>query len=190
MPMNRLLSHLLNHYFQSILYTIARCLDNKSPNKISTIELINDLRKYVVVKKLEDLHLNKLPKRHIEINELNCIQKLYELPHETLKKLGELQRIKNYDTLSKEDLIYALLRSENPNEDRYIAIITNNIDATILDNEIRAKINDIKETITRLGSILTNNEINKITKELYESLKKLNNTNRNTRLRKKQKEQM
>ena len=92
--------------------------------------------------------------------------------------------------MSKEDLIYALLRSENPNEDRYIAIITNNIDATILDNEIRAKINDIKETITRLGSILTNNEINKITKELYESLKKLNNTNRNTRLRKKQKEQM
>ena len=179
--------HLL---YRRELNTIARCLDIQSPNKISTIELINILRKYVVVKKLEDLHLNKLAKRHIEINELDRIQKLYELPHETFKKVGELQRIKNYNTLSKEDLIYALLRSENPNEDRYIASITTNIDATILDSEIRAKINDIKETITRLGSVLTNNEINKITKELYESLKKLNNTNRNTRLRKKQKEQM
>ena len=93
------------------LNTIVRCLDIKSPNKISTNELIDILRKYLVVKKLEDLHLNKLAKRHIGINELDRIQKLYELPHETLKKRGELQRIKNYNTLSKEDLIYTLLSS-------------------------------------------------------------------------------
>ena len=186
-----LIELLLSNYllYRRELNTIARSLDIKSYNKKSTNELLNNLRKYLVVKKLKDLHLNKFAKRHIRINELDRIQKLNELPHETLKKLGELQRIKNCNTSSKEDLIYALLRSENLNEDRYIASITNNIDTTIPGNEIRAKINDIKETLTRLGSILTNNERNRITKELYKSLKKLNNTNRNTRLRKKQKEQ-
>ena len=29
-----------------------------------------------------------------------------------LKKIAKLQRIKNYDTLAKEDLIYTLLRPE------------------------------------------------------------------------------
>ena len=45
---------------------------------------------------LEDLSLNNLVKRHIQVNELDQIQKLNELSHETLKKLEELQRIKNY----------------------------------------------------------------------------------------------
>ena len=107
-----------------------------------------------------------------------------------LKKLGELQRIKNYDTLTKENLIYALLRSQNPNEDNYIKHITSNINTTELDNEIRYTINDIKQLVTRLGDILTNKKRKEITKELYESLKKINNTNRNTKLRKRQKENL
>ena len=68
------------------LNTIARFLDIKSPNKISTNQLINNPRKYLVFKKFEDLHLNKLAKRHIQINELDRIQRLFELPYETLKK--------------------------------------------------------------------------------------------------------
>ena len=48
-------------------------------------------------------------------------------------------------------------------------------------------INYIRETVTRLGSIITNKERTKPTKELHETLKKINNANRNTRLRKKQK---
>ena len=86
-----------------------------------------------------------------------------------LKKLGEIQRIKNYDTLSKENLIYAPLKSQNPNEDNYINHITSDINTTELDNEIRAKINDTKQIVTRLGGILTNKNRKKITKELYES---------------------
>ena len=50
-------------------------------------------------------------------------------------------------------------------------------------------INTITETLTRLGSVTTNKERTKITKELYETLKNINNTNRNSRLRKTQKEQ-
>ena len=100
--------------------------------------------------------------------------------------------------------MYALLRSQNPNEDNYIKHITNDINITELDNEIRAKINDIKVIGTRLDNVLTKarREVvinkdgsksivtprNKITKELYESLKKLNDKKRNTRLRKSQKD--
>ena len=129
-------------------------------------------------------------KRHIQINELDRIQRLNELSHETLKKPGELQRIKNYNTLSKEDLLYALLKSKNPNDNNYITHIINTIHTSELDKETRAIIKNIREKVTRLGSILTNKESTKITKVLYESLKKINNTNRNTRLRKKQKERL
>ena len=89
-----------------------------------------------------------------------------------LKKLGELQRIKNYDTLSKENLIYALLRSQNPNEDNYINYIISNTNNTGLDNEIRAIINDTKQIVPKLGGMLTDKKRNAITKKLYESLKK------------------
>ena len=118
------------------------------------------------------MNLNKLAKRHIPINELGRIQKLNELSHETIKKPGELQRIKNYNALSKEDLINLSLRSKNPNEGNYILNIINRVDASDLDNEIKAMINYIRETVTRLGSIITNKERTKSTKELYETLKK------------------
>ena len=133
------------------------------------------------------MNLNKLGKRHIQINDLDRIQKLIKLSYETLKELVEPQRIKSYNTLSKEDLIYVLLRSKNSNEDNYISNIINRIDTSDLHNELRAMINYIRETVTRLGSIITNKERAKTTKELYETLKKINNANRNTRLRKKQK---
>ena len=118
---------LLSDYFlyRRELSIIARCLDIKSPKKLSTNELLYILRKYLVVKKLEDLNLNKLGKRHIQINDLDRIQKLIKLSYETLKELVEPQRIKSYNTLSKEDLIYVLLRSKISNEDNYISNIIN-----------------------------------------------------------------
>ena len=185
-----LIELLLSNYLlnKRQLNIIARNWDIKKPNKLSSNELVNIFRNYLTVKKLEELGLNTLKKRHIQIKELDRIQKLNELSHDVLKKLGELQRIKNYNTLSKENLIYALLRSQNPNEDNYVNHITSNINTTELDNEIRAKINDIKQIVTRLGGILTNKKRKEITKELYETLKKINNTN--TRLRKRQKENL
>ena len=66
---------------------------------------------------------------------------------------------------------------------------TTGFDASTLDNEIGLLINDTKQILTRLGNILTNKERNKMTKELYELLKRINNTNRNTRLRKKKKKE-
>ena len=76
------------------LNIIARCLDIKLPSKISTNELLYILRKYLVVKKLEDLNLNKLAKRHIQMNELDGIEKLNELSHETLKNWVNFKELK------------------------------------------------------------------------------------------------
>ena len=158
------------------LNIIARNLNIKKPHKLSLNSLINLFRQFLVTKKLDNLGLNKLLKRYVSLNELDPIQKLNELSHKSLKELGELQRIRNYDLLSKEDIIYSLLRSINANEDNYISSITSDLDTSILDNEIKAKIGEIKQLVTRLGNLLSNKEKNKIRKELYELLKKLNNT--------------
>ena len=176
-----LLNNLLN---KRELNIIARNLDIKKIHKLPSNSLINLFRQFLVAKKLNDLGLNKLSKRYISINELDRVQKLNELSHNTLKELGKLQQVRNHDSLSKEDLIYLLLRSQNSNVDNYISSITSDLETSSLDNEIRAKIDDIKQLVTKLGNILTNKEKNKITKELYDTLRRVNNTNKNTRLRK------
>ena len=79
-------------------------------------------------------------------------------------------------------------KSKNPNENNYISRITLNLGTSTLDDEIKAQIHDIKQLVLRLGNLLTNKERTKITKELNDTLKKVTNRNRNTRLRKKQKE--
>ena len=88
-----------------------------------------------------------------------------------LKKIAILRRIKDYDILSKESLIYPLLRSEkNLFEDNYMKRINHTTD-----DEIKAKINAIRVAVTKLGNIVTKEERNIIRKELHkiESKKRL-----------------
>lgn len=68
--------------------------------------LINLFRRYLVVRKLKKLNLNNLINRYISINDIERIKKLNKLSHSTFKKLAELQQVKNYDAMSKEDRIY------------------------------------------------------------------------------------
>ena len=165
----------------------AKNLKIKKRHKLWINLLLNLLRDFLIKKELHDLNLNKLSKRYISINELDRVRKLDELLHKTLKELGELQQVRNYDKLSKEDLIYSLLRSENPNEDKYITLVTSTFDTSMLDEEIKEEINNIKQTVSRFGNLLTNKERTKITKELHNILKKKNNNKeRNTRLRNRQ----
>ena len=83
-------------------------------------------------------------------------------------------------------MIYSVLRSENPNEDKYIALVASTFDTSRLDNEIKEKINNIKQVVSRLGNLLTNKERTKIA--LHNILKNVNNKDRNTRLRNRQKQ--
>ena len=65
--------------------------------------------------------------------------------------------------MSKEDLIYTLLRSEKIIlEDNYMKYINNNTD-----NELHARINSIRIAATKLSNILINEERNIIREELY-----------------------
>ena len=79
------------------------------------------------------------------------------------KSLQKLRRIKNYDELLKEDLIYTLLRTEeNILEDYYMKRISNTAD-----NEIRKNINIARERTAQLSNILTKEERRIIREELY-----------------------
>ena len=82
-----------------------------------------------------------------------------------LKKITLLRRIKNYDKLSAEDLIYTLLRLESDlMESNYEKYITNNTN-----DEIKSKINYIRILLSRLGNIITKDDRkNKLRKNLYE----------------------
>ena len=76
--------------------------------------------------------------------------------------------------MSKEDLIYTLLRSEKIIlEDNYMKYINNNTD-----NELHARINSIRIAATKLGNILINEERKIIREELY----RLENKKRFTRV--------
>ena len=91
-----------------------------------------------------------------------------------LKEIARLRRIKNYDNLTKEDLIFSLLKSEsNPAERNYMEYFNNSTN-----DEIKSKINDIRLILSRLGNIVTKNDRKKIKKELYE-IEKRNNLSDN-----------
>ena len=86
-----------------------------------------------------------------------------------------MKRIKNYDNLAKEDLIYSLLKSEgNPAERSYMKYFNNSTNDDSFVDEIKSKINDIMLIISRLGNIVIKKDKKKITKELYEIEKKQN----------------
>ena len=92
-----------------------------------------------------------------------------------LTGIARLRRIKNYDNLTKEDLIISLLKSEsNPVERNYMKYFNNstNDDDDTYDDKIKDKINDIRMILSKLGNMLIKNDRKKIKKELYEMKKK------------------
>ena len=78
-----------------------------------------------------------------------------------------MRRIKNYDNLTKEDLIFSLLKPEsNPMERNCMKYFNNSTSDDTYDDEIKSKINDIRLILSRLGNIVSDRKNFK--KELYE----------------------
>ena len=145
---------------------------------MSTEEFLNTLSRYDSRRKvntnrgtLSKINLKKIAKiQNISENELRKAEKLQNKSIDELQKIAGLRRIKNYDNLTKEDLIFSLLKSEsNPAERNYMEYFNN---STI--DEIKSKINDIRLILSRLGNIVTKNDRKKIKKELYEIEKRQN----------------
>ena len=151
---------------------IARSRGIKEPQNMSTEELLNALSRYDSKRKVKTNHkkllkmkLEKISKiQNISRNDLHKVTKLQDKSLDDLKKIAKLRRIKNYDNLSKEDLIYTLLRSESDLvESNYEKYINNNTD-----DEIKSKINNIRIILARLGNIITKNVRKKIKNDPYE----------------------
>ena len=92
--------------------------------------------------------------------------------------LLDWEELKDYDNLTKEDLIITLLKSEsNPVETNYMKYFDNSTSDDTYDYKIKSKIDGIR-IILRLGNVVTKNEKKlkrkKIKKELYEIEKKQN----------------
>ena len=154
------------------LNLIAKNRGIKDPHKMSIGDLINTLSRqdskretYSICRKFRKLNLNKfIKKQNISKNDLHKAKELHNMSIDNLKKIAILRRIKNYDNLSREDLIYTILRSESSLiENNYMKYINNNTN-----DKIKPKINNIRIILSRLGNIVTKDDTNKIREELYE----------------------
>ena len=129
-------------------------------------EVLKNLSRYDSKRKVKSNHrkllkikLEKIAKiQNISKNELSKAEKLQNKSIDELRGIARLRRIKNYDNLTKEDLIISLLKSEsNPAERNYMKYFNNSTN-----DEIKSKINDIRLILSRLGNILTKNDRKKI----------------------------
>ena len=157
---------------------IAKNRGIKEPEKMSTKELLGTLSRYDTKRKVNSnrrkilkMGLEKIAKKqNISKNELCKAEKLLDKSIDELKEIVRLRRIRNYDNLTKEDLIFSLLKSEsNPAERNYTRYFNNSTN-----DEIKSKINDIKLVLSRLGNIVTKNDRRKIKKDLYKIEQKRN----------------
>ena len=157
---------------------IAKNRGIKKPEKMSTKELLGTLSRYDTKRKVNSnrrkilkMGLEKIAKKqNISKNELCKAEKLLDKSIDELKEIVRLRRIRNYDNLTKEDLIFSLLKSEsNPAESNYTRYFNNSTN-----DEIKSKINDIKLVLSRLGNIVTKNDRRKIKKDLYKIEQKRN----------------
>ena len=105
------------------------------------------------------MKLEKIAKiENISKNEFRKAKKLQNKSIDELHGIAKLRGIKNYDNLTKEDLIFSLLKSESdPVERSYMKYFNNNTN-----DEIKGKINYIRIILNRLGNIITKNERKKI----------------------------
>ena len=140
---------------------IARSRGIKETQNMFTEELLNALSRYGSKRKVKTNHkklvkmkLEKISKiQNISRNNLHKVTKLQDKSLDDLKKIAKLRRIKNYDNLSKEDLIYTLLRSESDLvESNYEKYMNNNTN-----DQIKSEINNIRIILARLGNIITKN---------------------------------
>ena len=147
---------------------IAKNIGIKEPQNISIEELLNTLSRYdsrLKVKsnrrKLLKIKLEKIAEiQNISRNELCTAEKLQNKSIGELQEIAKLRRIKNYDNLTKEDLIFSLLKSEsNPAERNYMEYFNNSTN-----DEIQSKINDLRLILSRLGNIATKNNRKKTKK--------------------------
>ena len=127
---------------------IAKNRGIKEPQNMSTEELLDTLSRYDSRRKVKSnrrkllkIKLEKIAKiQNISKNELNKAEKLQNKSIDELWGIARLRRIKNYDNLTKEDLIISFLKSEsNPLERNYMKYFNNSNGDDTYDDKIKYK---------------------------------------------------
>ena len=77
--------------------------------------------------------LKKIGKRqNLSNNDIKKVKQLNELTIHGLKTIAKLREIKNYNKLTRKDLIYTLLRSEEaPQENIYLRYLENALNSEL-----------------------------------------------------------
>ena len=166
-------------FTQKELNLIAKNRGIKKPQNMSTEELIDTLSRYDTKRKVNSNH-RKILKMGLEKiatiqnnskKDLSMAEKLQNKSIDELRGIARLRGFKNHDDLTKEDLIFRLLKSEsNPIERSYRKYFNNSTS----NDEIKSKINDIRLILSWLGNIVTKKYRKEIKKELYETEKEQN----------------
>ena len=117
------------------LITKAKKLGIKDSHKLSTKKLLNKINRYNISKKVTRLLREKIGERpNITKSDQDKALELYSLSLSNLKNLVKLRRIKNFRELTKDDLIYRLLRSEKVlQENNYLKYINNTTNSDLRD---------------------------------------------------------
>ena len=148
---------------------------------MSTKQLLDTLSRYdakskvnINRRKIFQMGLEKIAKiQNISENELRKTENLQSKSIDKLREIARLRGFKKLDDLTKEDLIFRLLKSEsNPVERSYMKYFNNSTSDDTYDDEIKSKINDIRLILSRLGNIVTKKYRKDVKKELYEIEKK------------------
>ena len=142
---------------------IQNIFKNLLQNKImhiakKTNPLRNALAHVKKRKRLFEKRLKKIAKmQNLSHNEFNQIAEMRGLSPDELEQIAKIRRIKNYEKMTKEELIISLLKSKQS-----IAELFNN--NNLYDNEI----SDIRRILSKLRDILTKKNRKEIKVKLYE----------------------
>ena len=142
---------------------IQNIVKNIFQNKIEQIKKNTNLLQNILphvkkTKRLFEKGLKKIAKmQNLSQNELNQIAEMRDQSRDELERIAKIRRIKNYEEMSKEELIISLLKSKQS-----IAELFNN--NNLYDN----KISDIRRILNRLRDILPKRYRKEIKKKLYE----------------------
>ena len=110
-------------------------------------------------KLLSTLHESECNFENISQNGLERIAKMQNLLQNELEQIAKMRRIKNYKNMSKEELLLALLKSEQ-NHAEFYKSKSNNADI----EETKKIFNELRNKFSKL-------KIKKIRKKLYEKEK-------------------
>ena len=144
---------------------IQNIVRNTFQNKIKQIKknanlLRNTLAHVKKRKRLFEKGLTKIAKmQNLSQNEFDQIAEMRSESRDQLERITKIRRIKNYEEMTKEELIISLLKSKQS-----IAELFNDNNNNLYDNEI----SDIRRILNRLRDILPKKDRKEIKDKLYE----------------------